>query len=585
MLQSVKEVWRRLRGDERGNVAILFAATAIPLLLIMGGAVDFARFMRYKGELANAVDSAALALARQHYDYTGAQAKTFVTNYVTSFNLTDSQFSITNWDVAKVDDGFVVTANGSMKTMFLPLGNLKSTGGHIMSLNMDIVSEVVQATNKVELALVFDNTGSMTISAGTNSCNSSQTRMAGLKCAATTLVDDLIGQMNGGTDPMLKVALVPFEGAVNVGVGQTLPQAPPSWVEWSSTGNAYYAGRNFNRYTYTSSTDSFSSSSCTTGTTCKYVGPKWLYNKLGIPWAGCVEMRAEPYDTLDTTPDSSVPNTLFVPMFWPDEPDTSTDYWNSYLGDNSTSTSNASRQKSLKKYNMASNLISWLSGKKDTTYPYDSGPNFGCPTPITPLTTSKTTIDTAISNMQPQAATGTFIPAGLAWGWHVLSSNAPFTEGIASTDPDFDMTVKALVLLSDGENSPSLDVTGSGNHNLSTYSAFGYPAAAGDNVVGSTHYYYRLQNAGTNSAPSNSTAMSILNSKTATLCTNVKNAGIRLYTITFGVTDTTANTLMTNCASTDNDGNPLFYNAQDSGQLSQIFDHIGDDLSKIHLSM
>jgi hypothetical protein len=147
------------------------------------------------------------------------------------------------------------------------------------------------------------------------------------------------------------------------------------------------------------------------------------------------------------------------------------------------------------------------------------------------------------------------------------------------------MTVKALVLLSDGENSPSLDVTGSGNHNLSTYSAFGYPAAAGDNVVGSTHYYYRLQNAGTNSAPSNSTAMSILNSKTATLCTNVKNAGIRLYTITFGVTDTTANTLMTNCASTDNDGNPLFYNAQDSGQLSQIFDHIGDDLSKIHLSM
>ena len=52
----------------------------------------------------------------------------------------------------------------------------------------------------------------------------------------------------------------------------------------------------------------------------------------------------------------------------------------------------------------------------------------------------------------------------------------------------------------------------------------------------------------THQAPSNSTAMSVLNSKTATLCTNAKAAGIRIYTITFGVTDTTANTLMTNCA-------------------------------------
>src|SRR4051812_35195479 len=66
----LRDALRRLRYDERGNIFILFAASVIPLLLFMGGAVDVARFARYRADLANAVDSAALALARQHDDYT-----------------------------------------------------------------------------------------------------------------------------------------------------------------------------------------------------------------------------------------------------------------------------------------------------------------------------------------------------------------------------------------------------------------------------------------------------------------------------------------------------------------------------------
>ena len=46
-----------------------------------------------------------------------------------------------------------------------------------------------------------------------------------------------------------------------------------------------------------------------------------------------------------------------------------------------------------------------------------------------PLTNDKSVIDTAIDGMLSYYSTGTFIPTGLVWGWHVLSPTEPFTEG------------------------------------------------------------------------------------------------------------------------------------------------------------
>jgi Flp pilus assembly protein TadG len=65
MYRVLGRALQTLWWNERGNVFILFGATAIPLFLFMGGAVDFASYTRYKGDLANAVDAASLALARQ----------------------------------------------------------------------------------------------------------------------------------------------------------------------------------------------------------------------------------------------------------------------------------------------------------------------------------------------------------------------------------------------------------------------------------------------------------------------------------------------------------------------------------------
>jgi Flp pilus assembly protein TadG len=55
------ELSRRLWGDRRGNVAVLFGLAAVPIMGVMGVAVDYSRASHYRAILQSAVDTAALA--------------------------------------------------------------------------------------------------------------------------------------------------------------------------------------------------------------------------------------------------------------------------------------------------------------------------------------------------------------------------------------------------------------------------------------------------------------------------------------------------------------------------------------------
>jgi Flp pilus assembly protein TadG len=583
MLRVLGRAVRALSQNERGNVFILFAATSLPLFLIMGGAVDFARYTRYKSDLASAVDAASLALARQPGQFTDEEATAFVTNYVESFGMGDDAFAVQTYNAQNIDNGYRVTANGTVQAKFLPVAKLSELGVKLDVLQVHVMAEVMHSTQPIELALVFDNTGSMNCgNVQTGGCANNWTnpgplsRIAALKTAASTLVDSL---MTDQDNELVKIALVPFEGDVNVGqsvVDAAYAGNPPSWLDWKDFAEAKYNGQNFDKF------DLVANATCTTGANCKSVGHKWLFNKLtakdvNVKWAGCVEMRAEPYDILDTTPTSSNLNTLFVPRFWPDEPDNANNggrgYQNNYLQDK-VSSGPAAAQKSLVKFTSAS--LAWHSGMKDTAFPYEHGPNWGCPRPIVPLTSNKGTIDAAITNMLAYYSTGTFIPTGLVWGWHVLSDTEPFTEGVAPEDENYDETLKAVILFTDGENV----VTGTNNHNGSRFSGYNY---TGLNVGGT----YRL------GSPTASVAVDNMDLKTAELCENVKtNAtigedddNIRLYTITFGEMSDEDEALMRDCASLDENGEPLYFHAPNTATLQGIFDEIGEDLSEIRLSM
>ena len=362
--------------------------------------------------------------------------RTFITDYVNAIIIGDDKFSVQSYDVQKIDKGFQVTATGSVQTIFLPLGKFTKDGTGIDSLAVNVTAQVVNSSGRLELALVMDNTGSMNCAATLSmtcvndwSSPASDSRIVAAKAAAKSLVD-IVMPDNLTDNDQVKIAVVPFEGQVNVASAISDVTSPPSWIAWSNADfDDQLEGANFDkRNTSTGAT-------CTTGTNCKPVGHKWLFNQLTRSFRrssgqGCVEMRAGTYELSDAAPDTSIPDSLFVPYFSPDEPDSPTTagscgatrydydsngstsggtqdtYANDYLNDKTAALPPAA-QKAFGKYTFTTTGATYpafWSGRMDVeglTTPYEYGPNRGCPRPIYPLAnaSNKAAIKTQIDNM------------------------------------------------------------------------------------------------------------------------------------------------------------------------------------------
>lgn len=346
------------------------------------------------------------------------------------------------------------------------------------------------------------------------------TKLANLKAASHELINILFGDDNSPLH--LKMSLVPFAAGVNVG-----PLFDPVWLDMAGASSIH--GENF---AFPAGTNLWT-----------------LYNNTHLinrDWNGCVMERPNGLDEVDTPPTASNPDTFFVPWLAPDEPNgSSPTYPNSYLSDGTfpSGTSAATKQRSTVKYTNAS--VSSTS----------KGPNYGCKDtqPITPLTNDRLLLESKVDAMV--AADLTHIPIGLAWGWRTLSPEAPYTEGELYSAQD---NIKAMVLMTDGDNT----ISAASNHNLSSFTGYGYLSKA------------RL---GTTNA---STAETRLDQKTARLCTNVKNAGIRLYTIAFQVSNSTTLDLLRNCASSPEN----FFASSSGAALSDAFRVIATELASLRLS-
>lgn len=270
-----------------------------------------------------------------------------------------------------------------------------------------------------------------------------------------------------------------------------------------------------------------------------------LYNDIrNRSWPGCVQTRPSPMDEEDTLPTRSNPDSLWVPWFAPDEPDKSNYYYvNDYLSDDTRNKAKEDeRQRNTSKYNNA-----WVSSSS-------KGPNDGCDMrPITPMTNDRNLLLDEIDAMQASGLT--HIPVGLAWGWRVISPSAPFTEGKPYDDKEVN---KAIILLTDGEN-----VLGTrNNHNGSYYTAYGYLS---EGRLGTTNGW---------------TASNRLDEKTEQICENIKDTGVRLYTITFQVSSSSTRELMRDCATSPS----LYFDSPSNEELTTVFQAIARDLSNLRLS-
>jgi Flp pilus assembly protein TadG len=142
-----------------------------------------------------------------------------------------------------------------------------------------------------------------------------------------------------------------------------------------------------------------------------------------------------------------------------------------------------------------------------------------------PLTGDWDALNAMVDTMTPNGNTNVTI--GMAWGWHALTQNEPFTQGQA-VKPDVD---KVLILLTDG---------------LNTANRF-------------------------------TTVPSQIDARTAAVCDNIKKAKIRLYTVRV-IEGNQA--LLQGCATADN----MFYDVQVASQLKDVFTSIAASLSGARLS-
>ena len=508
----------------------------------------------------------------------------------------------------------------------------------------------IRLKNTLEVALVLDNSGSMDeYGSGTG-----DRRITLLKAAAKQLVDTLAlqaAQMKQVAKPV-QFGLVPFSASVNVGpTNDSATWMDTSGIspvhhenfDWSTmTSNAYKTANpqkyiekvgdiyykrgtgwgdskdepatRFSLYadiTVESDREEVPNSReyiCTryrSNGTCRegeWTNPDYTYiTSQFATWQGCVEARPVPYNNNDATPSSDTPATLFVPMFAPDEAkhlwrdldkdgdnDLNSDsfgysnnWWTDWADTNATA-----RQTDMRKYFRVKPYGSSSAGS--------AGPNFSCTTnPITPLqdvttVAGKKVITDAINAM---ASTGnTNVPEGTAWGWRVVSSGEPFTEGRPDAEKGND---KVVIVLTDGANTYGDLGWTDDVKNRSTYAAYGY---VGKNYgsTGVTRLFTDTSNSISKTDYSASNYTAALDEQMQKLCANAKAGGILLMTVSLDLSESKTSekkaiNALKACASDSRfrknaDGTPakLFWNATGSN-LSEKFKEIADELSNLRI--
>lgn len=433
MSKVLFRAWNRFASNEAGNVGILFAFSAIPLIGLLGGAVDMTRHNRYEAEILTAMDSAAVALAKRGAE-SEEDADAFVNAFIATMlgrKLEDGMLHLTGFDAVQIDGGWRIETDGFMDTAFMPVVG-------ISRMTLDLSTEVLTSGRNYEIALALDNTGSMREFG----------RMEALQDAAHGLINDLYSEP--GADERVKMALVPFVTAVNI---KTDGVFQDSWIQPTVDPDLEM---NFK------SEDG------------KPVDRLKLFEDMNLGdggWKGCVEARRGG-DEDDTLPADA--ETRWVPYLWPDEPD-NRGYGNSYLTD-SASGGDWNRISHVAKYD--------LPNGRQPANTTSKGPNAACPRPIVELTKDTERMHDEIDLMKPHNRTGgnnsgTNVAQGLMWGWRVLSPDEPYSQGVSYKNTE---TQKVLVLLTDGRNW----VLENSKVTESDYTSYGYLA---ENRMGSKNDY------------------------------------------------------------------------------------------------
>lgn len=525
LLNSAKRAAIDLVRADRGNVAMMFAVALVPMIGIIGTAIDYSRAVAARSAMQAALDTVALMVskdAQANPTMTSAQATAAAQKYFNALYKESGTSNITITATYSQNSGMgsSIQVTGSAK---VATDIMRYAGYTDMSVNTS--STTKWGATRMRVALVLDNTGSM----------ADNSKMTNLKSAAKDLVTQLAGRAKTKGD--IYISLVPFAKNVNLGSG-----FDKSYIKWSSpagtsnpdtwdenngtcsvgsasTKTSCLAQNSCSIPGYTSKTSCQSAGVCsntqyTSKNSCQSNRGTWTTGIWGTgyatwtpanhsKWSGCVMDRDQDNDISNVAPspgDTNAVSTLFPAQEY-------------YQG--------------------------------STNYCNTSGSTYLQPiVPMTDVMTGLSTLTTAIGNMNPTGGTNQAI--GVAWGWQSLSTtNGPIAA--PAKDPNYAYQ-DYLVILSDGLNTQ--DRWPSYGNGSSQYTCNGQPC---------------------------------IDARQNKLCDTIKASGVTVFTIQVNINSVDPQSAVLQSCATPSLANSAQMITQ-AGQTSDAFNTILSQITRLQIS-
>lgn len=478
-----------LGRDRRGNVAMIGAICALPLVMMLGIAVDLGRQNSARQYAQDSIDQSALAAAV-------SRAKTQTALYAIV-----EDYLAANLDTRYFRDGYTfdVTYDAQKRIGVRLRSNVRAhfagvLGKSLMPVDVNVMA-VRGSAEAVELALVLDNTGSM------EKVDGGVSRMSALKTAATELVNAL----KENEDADVKIGVVPYGEYVNIGESHR----GSAWLVTDEKDVPVAAGE------------------------ATYPATQCIYEKQTVPYTYNGDGYSETRYREENKCVGSKPH-----------PKAGEKY----------KTGGGTTQHRFRGCVYSRPGSHRLTDQNPTNPKYygmiETDKNPDCMTEVTPLTATKSTVLNALNAMRTRVNGNepqTYVPTGVLWGINVLSPDEPYTQGRAYAAGNR-APRKIMVVMTDGENTMRF-------------------------VEESKKRY------GTHAKNPSAAQISQTNADVTALCDYAKSMQIEVYTVSLGVSNAAAQTMMRGCATKSE----FYFNASDNAALGDAFREIAASINRVRL--
>ncbi len=208
---ALKRTATAFRSDERGTMAMLFAAAVTTLGLAVGSSVDYGEASKVQARMNGAADAASLAGAKLIAYGVKDQARIIdevTRNFEANFAAETARgIKHAPLDIAMdAKTGAVrVKVSAKVPTAFMKIAAIDS-----LTIGSTSTSQIDSDT--IEVAMMLDTTRSML-----ETTTDGKIKVLALREAASDLVDTMFRSVPAGSD-RVKIGLAPFASTVNAGV-------------------------------------------------------------------------------------------------------------------------------------------------------------------------------------------------------------------------------------------------------------------------------------------------------------------------------------------------------------------------------